>query len=350
MKCAGYRQLLSGVHAVVNCTILGSVLKSTPMKIFLKKLLAPLSVAAFSLFAGSLALAESFTLPVLPDTQVAVNVKPEMLHSQMDWLKKNKDALKMPIVLHVGDIVDWNNVKHWETASNAFKVLDEAKLPYALAVGNHDTAAVGEFSGSAAPGNVNANLRITDKFNSYFPVARFTAQKGRCEEGKSDNAYYTFEAGGADWLVLTLEFCARQKPVDWANEVIPQFPKHNVIILTHFHLTSKGEINKTNAGYGNLTTQSIYDQLIKKHENVLMVLSGHVDTSAHRTDIGEKGNTIYQVLQDYQGQDAGGGYIRLFDIDTEAGTISARMYSPFYDKTKEDASKFSFTGVKFIKK
>lgn len=307
-------------------------------------------LVVWSFFYCALALAAPFTLPVLPDTQVAVNIKPEMLHSQVTWLAKNADALKMPIVLHVGDIVDWNNDKHWETASTAFKVLDEAKLPYALAVGNHDTAAVGEFSGSAAPGNVNANLRITTKFNSYFPVSRFPAQQGRYEADKSDNAYYTFEAGGLDWLVLTLEFCSRPGPVDWANEVAARFPKHNVIVLTHFHLTSKGEINKTNAGYGNLTTQAVYDRFIKKHANILMVLSGHVDSSAWRTDVGEKGNTIYQILQDYQGQDAGGGYIRLFNIDTQAGTISARMYSPFYDKTKDDASKFSFTGVKFIQK
>ena len=307
-------------------------------------------VAVVLFFFGVPCFAEPFTLPVLPDTQVEVNRKPEMLHSQLDWLVKNAAPLKMPMVLHVGDIVDFHNDKQWTTASEAFKVLDEAKIPYALAVGNHDTAAVGENSGSAAPGNVNLNLRNTEKFNSYFPVARFTAQKGRFEEGKSDNAYYTFEAGGLNWLVLTLEFCSRQGPVDWANQVLPQFPHHNVIILTHFHLTSKGEINQTNAGYGNLTSQSIFDQMIKKHANVVLVLSGHVDTSAHRTDEGENGNTIYQILQDYQGEDAGGGYIRLLDIDTAAGTIAARMYSPFYDKTKEDKSKFSIEGVKFVQK
>ena len=304
----------------------------------------------FCLASCGIVVAAPFTLPVLPDTQVEVNVKPEMLYSQVNWLAKNKDAMKMPIVLHVGDIVDYNNDTHWATADKAFKVLDEAKLPYALAVGNHDTAAVGEFSGSAAPGNTNKNVRITDKFNRTFPVSRFTAQKGRYEDDKSDNAYYTFEAGGLNWLVLTLEFCSRQGPVDWANKVIPQFPNHNVIILTHFHLTSKGEINKTNAGYGDLTCQSIYDQMISKHANILMVLSGHVVTSAYRTDIGEKGNVIYQFLQDYQSQDAGGGYIRLFDIDADAGTIAARMYSPFYDKTKDDHSKFSFENVKFIRK
>jgi hypothetical protein len=293
--------------------------------------------------------AQKFTLPVLPDTQVEVDVKPEMLYSQLRWIATNKKALKIPIVLHVGDIVNYDNWEHWKRAGKIFEVLDSAKMPYALTLGNHDTEAVGFHNGGAAPGNVNLNLRKTTKFNTTFPVKRFTAQVGRYEPNKSDNAYYTFKAGDLKWLVLTLEFCARQGPVDWANTVIDKYPSHNVIILTHYHLTPKGEINQTNAGYGDLTNQAIYDQMIKKHANVLFVLSGHVVTSAHRTDVGEKGNTIYQLLQNYQSFDYGGGYIRLLEIDPKAGTLSASMYSPYYNITKEDESKFSISGIKFIK-
>lgn len=308
---------------------------------------APLCVALAALCPA--AWARPFTLPVLPDTQVAVNRRPDMLDAQMNWLAKNSRALDVPMVLHVGDIVDFDNTRHWTTASRAFETLDRARIPYALAVGNHDTSAVGENSGSAAPGNVNANLRKTKKFNTYFPIKRLWAMRGRYEVGKSDNAYYTFQAGGLNWLVLSLEFCARQGPVNWANIVLANHPRHNAIVLTHFHLNSKGDINTNNAGYGNLSTRSVYDQMIKKHRNVVMVLSGHVDSSAWRTDRGERGNTIYQMLQDYQTQDAGGGYIRLLEIDTEKGTIGARMYSPFYNKTLEDKSRFSFSGVRFIR-
>jgi hypothetical protein len=293
--------------------------------------------------------AQKFTLPVLPDTQVEVDVKPEMLYSQLRWIATNQKNLNIPIVLHVGDIVNYDNWDHWKRASKIFEVLDSAKVPYALTLGNHDTEAVGEHSGSAAPGDVNANLRKTTKFNTSFPVTRFTAQAGRYEPNKSDNAFYTYKAGGLKWLVITLEFCARQGPVNWANKVIEKYPRHNVIILTHFHLTSKGDINQTNAGYGDLTNQAIYDQMIKKHKNVLFVLSGHVVTTAHRTDVGDQGNTIYQLLQNYQSFDAGGGYIRLLEIDPKAGTLSASMYSPFYDITKNDESKFTISGIKFIK-
>lgn len=311
-----------------------------------------LRIKAFSLAVLAILIlqsvqAQKFVIGILPDTQVEVNVKPEMFMSQMNWLAAKRDSLNMAIVLHVGDIVDYNNIIHYERASAGFKILDEAKVPYAVCLGNHDTDAVGENTGSAAPGNTNTNLRQTGKFNSYFPVERFRIQKGRFEEKKSDNAYYIFRAGGLKWLVVSLEFCARPAPVDWANTVIQRYPKHNVIILTHSHLTAAGIIDQRNAGYGDLSPQQIFDRMITKHPNIKFVFSGHTGTSVYRVDKGENGNLIYQILQDYQGQDAGGGYIRLLEIDPRAGTLSGKMYSPFYNKTKEDYSKISLTGVEF---
>lgn len=308
------------------------------------------ALAALWIFAGRAVQAKPFTLPVIPDSQSEVDSRPQMLRSQLEWIVANREKMNIPIVLHVGDIVNYHNDVHWKRASDLFTILDEAKMPYALAVGNHDTAAVGEWDGSAAPGNVNLNLRNAAKFNAAFPVSRFRLQKGRWEESKSDNAYYTFEAGGLKWLVVTLEFCARQAPVDWASGVIYRHPDHNAIIVTHFHLTGQGEINNGNAGYGDMNTKTIFEQMTRRHANLLMVLSGHVMSSAHRTDVGEKGNVIYQILQNYQDDDFGGGYLRLLDIDPEAGTISARMYSPFYRKTRlDDGTTFNFSKVKFIK-
>jgi len=308
-------------------------------------------VIAFTLicfFIVKVAFAQKFTIPILPDTQCEVNYNPAMFTSQMKWIADKKDSLNIPIVLHVGDLVDFNNTDQYDRASEGFKILDNARVPYAITLGNHDTGAVGEHSGSAAPGNVNANLRNTDRFNTYFPVKRFTAQKGRFEKNKSDNAFYTFKAGGMNWLVLTLEFCSRPAPVEWAIQVISKHPKHNVIILTHYHLNAKGIIGQDNAGYGDLSPQEVYDQLIKQSANVRIVLSGHTGSSVHRDDIGLKGNHIYQILQDYQGEDNGGGFIRLLEIDPGSKTMSAKMYSPFYNRTKTDSSQFLFTGVDFV--
>lgn len=304
--------------------------------------------AACSLLISLNTSAQKFTLAVLPDTQVEVGDKPEMFMSQMNWIVAKKDSLNIPFVLHVGDVVNFNNGVHYIRANEGFKLLDDAKIPYAISLGNHDTDAVGENSGSAAPGKTNTNLRITGKFNAYHPVSKFIAQKGRFEECKSDNAYYTFNAGGLKWMVFNMEFCARKEAVAWAARVIAKNPKYNVIILTHYFLNGRGEIGKDNAGYGDTSPQYMNEQIVSKYANVRLVLSGHTGVSAYRDDIGVKGNHVYSILQDYQGQDKGGGYIRLLEIDPAQGTISAKMYSPYYNLTKEDKSMFALSGVSFV--
>jgi hypothetical protein len=76
-----------------------------------------------------------------------------------------------------------------------------------------------------------------------------------------------------------------------------------------------------------------------------------VDSTAWHIDTGVHGNKIYEILQDYQGgrHNHGGGYLRLLTIDPDAGTISAKIYSPYYHKTIGGASTFSFSKVKFLK-
>lgn len=111
-------------------------------------------------------IAQKFTIPVIPDTQGEVNQKPEILISQLKWIVDKKDSLNILIILHVGDIVDFDNVAHWQTASVGFKILDDAKNPYVFCLCNHDTEAVGENTGSAVPGNTNVNLRKTTKLNT----------------------------------------------------------------------------------------------------------------------------------------------------------------------------------------
>ncbi|MDR2146253.1 MAG: metallophosphoesterase [Tannerella sp.] len=305
------------------------------------------SVLTVLLLIPTVGFAQKFTIPVFPDTQTYMGNNRGVFFSMIEWVVNNADSLKIPMLLQVGDLVNFDNFDHWELASVGMKIFDRAKIPYAITLGNHDTEAVGQFSGSAAPGNTNINLRRTQKFNYFFPVSRFPLQKGRFEKDKSDNAYYIFEAGGLKWIVIALEFCAREAAAQWMDGVLKEYPDHNAIILTHYHLNPKGEIVTNNAGYGDMIVSDIYDKYIKPHKNVLMVLSGHVCYSSWRTDQGDNGNTIYQMLQDYQCNSD--GYFRLLDIDVQNKTISAKMYSPLFDNTLDDQSKFSFTDVQFIK-
>lgn len=291
----------------------------------------------------------TFVIPIFPDTQEAVTRNNAMFTTQCDWIARVKDSLNIPLALHVGDLVNFDTIPQYQTASNIMKRLDDRNVPYVIAVGNHDTGAVLPNSGSAAPGNVNANLRNTTKFNSFFPTSRFKLQKGVFEANKSDNAFHQFTAANKKWMVINLEFCARESAVKWADSIISVYPDFNTIVLTHYHLTPTGEINTTNAGYGNMKCSDIFNKYLKNHKNLLMVLSGHVCYAAQRSDLGTNGNTIYSILQNYQCEDSGGGYLRLLQIDTKQGTISGKMFSPFYNTTKSDIStQFTFSNVKFV--
>ncbi|MBI4979266.1 MAG: RICIN domain-containing protein [Spirochaetes bacterium] len=300
------------------------------------------------------ATASKFMLAVMPDTQSEVCVgpgnTPTKFFAMTRWLTNIRSASNLQFVITVGDNINWTTPDEymWKNLSNGYRDLDIAGMNYALALGNHDTHAVATNGGSARPGDTHALLRETPEFNRYFPVSRFKAQKGRYQTGKSDNAFYTFTAGGLNWLVLSLELWARQGAVDWAKTVLanPAYTNHNVIITMHSYLNSDGSIYSGNGGYGDMTSRAIYDQLVSQYANVRMVVCGHVGSSAHRTDVGAKGNTVYQILQDYQGEN--NGWVRLIEVDTSAKTMKFWMYSPYLKQGRSDSSTFSFSGVNFV--
>ncbi len=308
--------------------------------------------------------AEKFLIVVLPDTQGETGQTPStMFTSQMNWIVNNKTALNIKFVTHVGDVVNWDtpysSPHHYMyvNGSNGFNVLDAATIPYGIAIGNHDTAAVGGInpdgtpcycSGSAGPGDVHANLRNTSTYNAFFPVSRFTACQDRYEPGKMDNAYHTFSAGGLNFLVVTTELDPRQGALNWMKNVIAAHPRHNIIYVTHNYMQNSGALSGP-CGYGDLSPQQVWDQLLKLYSNVRIVFCGHLSTASRREDVGLNGNHIYQMLSDYQGENNGNGWLRIVEIDTLAGTISVKTYSPYLNQYKTDgANQFSYSAVSWV--
>jgi hypothetical protein len=213
---------------------------------------------------------------VLPDVQQETS-GPRFVN-RLQWIVNNRTSQNIKFMMQCGDMMNFNLDSQYAFMSEGLKTLDNASFPYATCLGNHDTAAVRSDSGSAAPGNVNTNLRNTTKYNSYFPTTRYRALGGVYESGKIDNAWHTFSAGGLNWMVINLELWARTGAVDWAKTVVASHPNHNVIFLTHAHLNSNSTIQQDNGGYGNNSPQYVFDQVIKQYANVRMVFSGHVGT------------------------------------------------------------------------
>ena len=287
---------------------------------------------------------ETFTIAVIPDVQP--EVAKTLFKDRLEWLVANQAALNLKMVLQCGDLMNFNDDVQYAHQSKGLEVLDNAHIPYAMTLGNHDTAAVRVDSGSAATGNVNANLRNTAKYNAYFPTNRFTMLAGTYQAGKIDNAYHTFTAGGLNWVVINLELWARTGAVEWAKSVVTNHPNHNVIFLTHAHLKADSTIQQDKGGYGDNSPQYIFDQAMRPYPNVRLVFCGHTGTHGYRTDTGDSGNTIHQFLQCYH--DNTTNPTRLIEIDSKKGTLTTRVYGASIGQDKQDGSSRTITGIQWV--
>jgi len=268
-----------------------------------------------------------FTIAVMPDTQLEVTqAKDTRLRDRSVWLVENQKRLNLDFVVHTGDIVDSDSPRHeqYERARKGLEPLQAAGIPYTLAVGNRDTAARCSEETRCSDLAARQQLRNTSVYNRYFKSADFTHLAGQFEEGKVDNEYATYEAGGSQWMVLTLELWPRVEVVQWANEVVAAHPKANVIIATHSYLNPSGEIRPFDGGYGSTSPRYLFDHLVKRHENIKIVLSGHQGAAAHRVDKGIKGNTIYSFLQCFH--DPVHNPTRLIEVDTARKTLHTWIY------------------------
>ena len=314
----------------------------------MKKLLKQyiLILAFFSFFSCNKEEGEAFTIVLLPDTQTYAEKYPEILKAQTQWIADHAD--EFAFVLQQGDLTQNNNDAEWQVVKESLALLD-GKIPYTFVPGNHDMGSeAGKF----------ADERNTTLMNQYLPLSHYKEQptfRGAFEEGKVDNTFHVFEAGGHKWLVLSLEFGPRNEVLDWANKVVAQHPEHKVILNTHAYMYSDstrqgGEdwwrpqdygIGKDTGAEAPNDGEQIWEKLVKKHPNMVFVFSGHVlhDGEGIMISEGEHGNQVYQILANYQegvkGSEKGGsGFLRLVTVDPKANTVEVKTYSPYLDRYK----------------
>ena len=138
------------------------------------------------------------TFVVLPDTQTYLEQCPEVFDSQIDWLVANRK--KIDAVFQVGDLTQGNSPTEWSYMQKSFARVEKAGIPYSVVWGNHDIG--------SKPGKFS-DVHNTTVANKYFPLSSWQRRKywGASADGKTlDNYYITFKSGGADWLVLNIDF------------------------------------------------------------------------------------------------------------------------------------------------
>lgn len=214
-----------------------------------------------------------------------------------DWIVKNKDSKKIERVLGLGDITEDSGVDQtpddnvdqtdaeWRLAVANFKKLEDEGIPYSITWGpGHDTV---------------------PKFNEYFAGrSNFTESDTYCYvDGSLENYYTKFDVGQTKYMVMSLRFTPEESVLKWASDAIAANKDRKVIVITHYYLEINAQI-ATDA-------YPIWENVISNNENVIMVLSGHVnyaDNIIRSTAVGNAGHTVNQFLINPQYTDKMYGY------------------------------------------
>ncbi len=308
-----------------------------------------------------------YSFAVIGDPQCIVEYAREMnsdkyLKRIYDYIIDNVSSKKIKHVFHLGDLVQttWPYISG-DTAKN--KMYAEAELitqqiikldgvvDYSLIRGNHDPA---------------------DFYDEYFGVnSTKTGYASHIEDYyiNSTNSVHYFSAGDLDYMVVTLDFGAGDPVLEWASEVISAHPHHNVIIVTHAYMDRDGTtLGNSDAGAlkTNGTNDPLYntamgatanngdhmwDKLISQHENIVLVLSGHIGTE----DVicsqwkGVHGNTVTNILIDPQDMDTlfksqgSVGAIAMFYFSNGGKTVEVRYWSTVQNAYIKTENQYTFT-------
>lgn len=280
---------------------------------------------------------------LLPDTQYYSEKFPHVLDSQINWIGRNSKDIDL--VIQQGDLTQNNNDNEWRIVQQAFRKLNN-KVPYVLAVGNHDMGSV--------PGKF-ADVRNTSLYNKYFPfseMSQLPSFGGAFEKDKTDNAYYLLNTGKIKWLVLTLEFGPRNAVIDWANNIVSKYPDRTIIVNTHSYMYSdstrqgpgdnwRAQAYGVGKDSGDSTVndgEQVWDKLVRIHPNIRFVFSGHVLNSGVGTliSINNAGNYVYQMLANFQSEtgnpNGGNGWLRILDMDFKKKYLKVTTFSPYLNE------------------
>lgn len=265
-----------------------------------------------------------FSMSWTSDVQYTSEFYEDILLQQKKWIADTQDEYNSVMNIDTGDVANaaylsWEY--NWKTVDKAYNILENAKVPYTIAWGNHDYKYVDKY-------NLIAN---SDRlYRQYFPLSRFEENLGGwkmvANNKVTDDMCLTQTIHGSKIMLLTLSFWMDDTDIAWAKEIVtnPEYADYNIIILTH-HFNNSGKITSTKG-------KKLLRDVIQGNENVKLLLCGHVD-GVDIINPTTGGRQFYSILQDYQDENGtmiygGNGFLRMMNFDVENNLIYFNTYSP----------------------
>jgi hypothetical protein len=298
--------------------------------------------AALLLLCSSFAAAQTAVMKVimLPDNQYyseAANGGTQAMNlAQVSYAS----SVSANAIISVGDnynntanSTDTTNIPAWVSALNA------TGIPWISPPGNHDydTPGSGLVNDSRVlttwNSTVGAGLAAETSFKASYPGS-----------GANQNAWIDLGQHGAfHWAAMSLEFCATNEDLTWANGILNANPTYQFIITTHSYLSNlastggmgNGPYSCTGEGFTTDYNEGsgVWNGLVKAHDKqVRFVLCGHWNPTsafaARQREIGSNGYPVDEIYFDAQSYTNGGnGFLRVMTFNDD-NTVNTVTYSP----------------------
>ena len=269
-------------------------------------------------------------------------------------------------------------------AIEGYRILHEAGLPFGVAPGNHDYDAMWSVAGF--PPNVNklrSELTHTVEDLGLLHIGgldNFRSAFGDQSDFFKDKPWYIdsfrggansaqrFSAAGYTFLHITLEMQAGDDVLAWIESVLEKNPGLPTILTTHDFLDTYGrraaspivDLKRVDEGFHN-SAEDIWQKLIRRHDQIFLVLSGHHHAQSMRVDNNDSGHAVYQILADYQArgqvgidhgqplsaytgrpEGTGDGWFRLmnFSMSEDYPRIEVETFSSYYNSRSADLAQY----------
>lgn len=256
-----------------------------------------------------------YTIAWISDPQHYSEKFPDSYYAMTAFLRDHAEEMKLCYIIHTGDFVNHpDSDAEWAVADAAQKMIDD--IPNGVLAGNHDVL---------DPVGYTA-------FSKYFGEKRYQDDPWYGGSYENNRGHYDLiTVGETDYLFVYMGFGPDAQAIRWAKDVFDRYPDRVGVLCLHDYFTK--QLHLSDDG------QKWFDQVVKTCPNLYLVLCGHKYGSycfpAALDDDGDGAadRTVYQLLFNYQASqhDGGGGYLRLIQIDEQAGTMRHLTYSPQLD-------------------
>lgn len=202
----------------------------------------------------------------------------------------NKNYNDLDFVVFTGDNIDKANPKDLLLFLDIVKNLNVK--PYVL-LGNHDLYKSHKMT------KETYMYLVQEKLGSYHPK----------------NADYVFKRkdivfiamNGVKEVIPSPNGCFRQDELEWLDKQLSKYSNKKVVILQHFPLL------ETNVANHSLYKKEAYEEILKKHHNVISVVSGHYHENRE-----EKVGEIYHIVtKNFQNNT----YYKIIEINTDDNMV-----------------------------